>query len=50
MDPVTAAILIGMAVSTAVGVYQNNKAVKARNAANKEQEKHTLLLSKDSKN
>ena len=39
MDPVTAAILIGMAVSSAVGVYQNNKAVKARNAANKEQEK-----------
>jgi len=40
MDPVTAAILIGMAITSAgVGVYQNNKAVKARNAANKEQEK-----------
>lgn len=40
MDPVTASILIAMAITSAgVGVYQNNKAVKARNAANKEQEK-----------
>lgn len=39
MDPVTASILIGMAITSAgVGIYQNNKAVKARNAANKQQE------------
>lgn len=40
MDPVTASVLIAMAITSAgVGVYQNNKAVKARNAANKQQEK-----------
>lgn len=39
MDPVTASILVGMAVaSITTGIIQNNKAVKARNAANKQQE------------